>query len=209
MWNLHHPIWYNPHSLTPLLRILDTQVTRVWCMATHRPSFYRPEIPQPDVEVALMATGAGAVLRVVTGFVAPTAEPTHWFHLLGTSGEVETGRVATRSETVIAEDGLSWFADRGEPGRQPIRWRLAENGRATNGGHGGLDLLPIQDFVDSVLDGSRPLVDVYRAANVAAAGVLAGESAELGGEPFAVPDFRAGDLRPAGTSQSADGGGEP
>jgi predicted dehydrogenase len=196
MWNLHHPIWYNPHSLTPLLRVLDRRVTRVTCMATPRPSLYRPEIPDPDVETALMETDAGTVIRITTGFISPMAYPAHWLHLLGTAGEVETGRGVE-----IDGEGFSWFAPGGEQYRQPTRWRLIEetaSDRVKASGHGGIDLLPIQDFVDSVLDGHPPLIDVYRAANVAAAGILAGASADQAAEPIDVPDFRPGRQRARG-----------
>jgi hypothetical protein len=203
MWNLHHPIWYNPHSLTPLLRILDTRVTRVSCMATRRPSLYRPEIPQPDLEVALMETEAGVILRVVGGFIAPAAEPNHWFHILGTAGEVETGRAYDGSE-LLAVDGLHWLAKLGQPRRQPVRWPLVETSgtKARESGHEGLDLAPVQDFIDSVLEGRRPLIDIYLAANVAAAGALAGESGDQGAQPFPIPDFRPNELRSAGDALS-------
>jgi hypothetical protein len=51
-----------------------------------------------------------------------------------------------------------------------------------------------------VLDGGRPTVDVYRAADITAAGILAAASADDGSEPREVPDFRPGPSRDRGAA---------
>jgi predicted dehydrogenase len=194
-WNIVHPIWYNPHSLGPLLRILDERIVRVTCMSAPRPSAFLPEVPLPDVEVALLQTDGDTILRVTTGFVAPTPRPWLWYHLLGTRGEVETSR-QTDIDGAVGDDGLVWLADRFMPTRTPIRWGYTDAQRgvaqAAASSHGGLDYYPIADFVESILDDRSPVVDVYRAAEIAAAGVVAGMSAEQGSVPLAVPNFRPG-----------------
>jgi hypothetical protein len=56
----------------------------------------------------------------------------------------------------------------------------------------------VHDFVESVARDRGPTVDVYRAAEIAAASVLAGTSADQGSALLTVPDFRPGPHRPAG-----------
>jgi predicted dehydrogenase len=202
MWNLRHPIWYNPHSLTPLLQVLDERVVETTCMATRVPSYYNEEVPIPDLEIALMRTEGGAVLRIVTGFICPAvAHPYHYHHLLGTKGEVETGRGESPSGAPPPE-GLIWLSDHYWKSRQTVKWEfqpwVSHDTRASASGHGGLDYYPLKDFVDAILDGTPVRIDVYRAADIAAAAIAAGQSVEQGSALVLVPDFRPGGERPAG-----------
>ena len=96
-WTMTHPIWYVPHSLGPLLRILDSPVTMVTCVGTRPRSYSREQLPVPDLEAALMRTAGDTVLRLTAGFVAPNPWPHHWFHVRGTLGEVDPGARALGS----------------------------------------------------------------------------------------------------------------
>ena len=198
LWNLTHPILYGPHELSPLLKIIDDRVTSVSCFATGTPSKrYREvpfpgmdvEFPVPDLEVALMQTTRGTVMRFAAGFQVPLSE-THWHHLLGTKGEVETRRGAgepgysyTYPEPVLLDGpyrvprtAVPWF----HPGVSPPPEILAEfdaglTPEARQTGHGGADAYPLFDF--------------------ARCRVLAARSAEQGGARLEVPDFRPGPQR--------------
>jgi predicted dehydrogenase len=215
-WNLYHVIVYSTHSLSPLLRVLDDRVVRVTCMSTRRPSYYLKEavgeeLALPDIEVALMQTAKDTILRLAVGFVSPMPgpEPHHWYHLLGTKGEVETGRRRSPSgEAVTGAAGLMWLADHYLPGRIETDWAYspydsrpgygAPARRGAPSGHGGLDYYPLKDFVESLQLGRRPAIDVYRAADLAAASAQAARSEDSGALPMLVPDFRPSALRPAG-----------
>ena len=200
-WNLIHPLWYSPHSLGPLLAVLDGRVTAVSCMSTRRQSYYREFMPIPDIEVALMKHVDDCILRIACGFQAPSANPHHWQHLLGTLGEVETGRRWTPGRGQ-GDGSLLWLANHYMPGRAEVDWGFSEYQRGLPGaavsGHGGADLYPLHDFVACVLRGGRPLVDVYRAAEIAGPSVIAGQSADQGGQLLLVPDFRPNAERPVG-----------
>lgn len=200
-WNLVHPLWYSPHSLGPLLAVLGGRITAVSAMSTRRQSYYREFMPIPDVEVALMRHDADCILRIACGFQAPSASPHHWQHLVGTLGEVETSR-RWRPGGGQGDGSLLWLANHFMPGRAEVDWGFSEYQRGLPGasisGHGGTDLFPLHDFVTCVLHGGRPLVDVYRAAEIAGPSVIAGQSADLGGQLLEVPDFRPTIERPAG-----------
>jgi hypothetical protein len=59
-------------------------------------------------------------------------------------------------------------------------------------GHYGSHQFLVADFVDAVVRGVRPPTDVWQAARYCAPGIVAHESAKLGGVQLEVPDFGAG-----------------
>lgn len=60
------------------------------------------------------------------------------------------------------------------------------------GGHGGMDYLVIEAFLEALRLGCRTPIDVYDAASWAAVSVLSEQSISLGGMPVAIPDFTNG-----------------
>jgi predicted dehydrogenase len=200
-WTLSHPAWYNPHSLSPLLRALDDRVVSVVCLGTRAQSSFLPEVPIPDLEAALLKTARDAVIRLANGFIAPTPFPWHWYRVLGTGGDVQTTRKSDTG-TPDGKTGLLWLADGDEKSRRDVTWEIEPRPgeeAAARSGHSGLDYFALRDFVDAVLEGGRPAVDVYRAAEIAAVAALAGVSAEEGSTLQQVPDFRPGPARPLGS----------
>src|SRR5262249_45757228 len=111
MWNIRHPIWYSPHSLGPLLRVLDDRVVKVTAMATRRPSYYLEQVPLPDMEVALMHTAGDTIIRLAAGLIAPSPRPFLWWHLTGTEGQVETSKRGLGGEGLGNAGALLWLAD--------------------------------------------------------------------------------------------------
>jgi hypothetical protein len=68
------------------------------------------------------------------------------------------------------------------------RWR--ERGAiAREAGHGGGDYFIVEDFVDAVLNGTPPAVDVYDAVTWSSIFPLSLESVREGGRPQPIPDF--------------------
>jgi hypothetical protein len=217
-WDLYHVILYSTHSLAPLLHVLDDRVVRVTCMGTRRPSYYLEEevgaqVPLPDIQVALMHTEKDTILRMAVGFVSPMPgpEPHHYYHLLGTRGEVETGRrrgagSGGPAQAYGGSSSMMWFAEQYLNGRIETEWDYSRHdprpGRAVlvgnTSGHSGLDYYPLHNFVGCLRRGERPTVDVYRAADLAGAAVLAARSDDGGAAPMTVPDFRPSPARPAG-----------
>ncbi|MDP6778835.1 MAG: Gfo/Idh/MocA family oxidoreductase [Candidatus Latescibacteria bacterium] len=194
-WQMAHPIWYPPHDLAPILRILDDHVVEVTCMGTRAPGYVLPDFPIADMEVALMRLSKDTVYRQLNAFTAPTPQPWHWYHLMGTKGEVET-------ERAVDADGMWYLSDSHMTTRMPMRWEFTHHQPGIPGaaasGHGGLDFYPIHDFIQCIQTGDTPVVDVYRAANVSAAAAMAGLSVENGSQPMKVPDFRPSEERRAG-----------
>lgn len=210
-WSLAHPILYAPHELSPLLKILDDRVVRVSCFSTRTESYRFDEVPFagqdravtiPDLQVAMMHTAKDTIIRFAAGFNAPVSE-NHWYHLLGTKGEIETARgVGESGYRYTFDTPVRTNKDYHFP-RTPADWTFATDSQqqrlAAQTGHGGLDFWPVYDFTQ-VLHGKKaaPDIDVYQAVETAAPVILAVESLRQGGALKELPDFRPGPARRAG-----------
>ncbi|PKO23876.1 MAG: hypothetical protein CVU38_01635 [Chloroflexi bacterium HGW-Chloroflexi-1] len=193
--HLMPPIHYLPHELSPMLKVLNDRVIEVSAMGTRSPSYAHPEIGQPDIQVALMKTEKGAILRMVTGFTQPVPHRDHhWYQIIGTRGCVEW----RRSES---ERPKMWLADSGMHDAAEVDWRferLDAASEARGSGHGDADYYVHTAFRDVVLGTKQPEFDVYRAMDTAAPAILAAESIAQGSKLLRVPDFRPNESRPAG-----------
>ena len=189
------PIHYLPHELSPMLKVLDDRVVEVTAMGTRSPSYSHPEISRPDIQVALMKTEKGTVLRLVTGFTQPVAHGDHhWYQFIGTRGSVEW----RRSQRELPK---MWLAGAQMHDVAEVDWRSEREDapqEAVGSGHGGSDYYVHAAFREALLE-SKPLeFDVYAAVETAAPAILAAESIAQGTQLLHVPDFRPNESRPAG-----------
>jgi predicted dehydrogenase len=189
------PIHYLPHELSPMLKVLDDRVVEVTAMGTAAPSYAHPQIAQPDIQVALMKTAKGSILRMLTGFTQPVPHRGHhWYQIVGTRGCVEWKRSARGLPKM-------WFADAQMRDVAEVDWRFERTDappEARGSGHSDADFYVHAAFRDAVL-GVRPLeFDVYQAIETAAPAIAAAESIGQGTRLVAVPDFRPGASRPFG-----------
>jgi hypothetical protein len=116
------------------------------------------------------------------------------YALQGTRGAYQSARRA-------GEPNLIWLEGR-SPDREawedlaqyeaeflPEPWRSWGH-EATAAGHGGGDFFVARAFVTSILDGTPPPIDVYRALDFTVPGLVSERSIARGGAPLPVPDFR-------------------
>jgi predicted dehydrogenase len=194
-WNwFPHPIVYIPTGLAPLLAVLDDEVDRVTCMATRPQSYHYTELPTADLEVALMHTRNDAIIRMAAGYTYPTGPGHYRWHVEGTGGRVETGRA-------LHESGKLWLANSFMAETAPIRWEYSPQDihpEAIGSGHGGCDYFALATFIESIQQDTTPPLDIYRAANITAASLIAIRSVEQGSACLKVPDFRPSAQRPRG-----------
>ena len=189
------PIHYAVHDLSPLLRVLDDRVIEVIGMSTDGPSRAHPEILSPDMQVALMKTQKGAMLRLACSFAAPHPEnDTHWQQVIGTKGCVEWRRA-------IEDTPRLWLANGEMHDKEPQTWGFAkdvEPEEAKGSGHWNLDFYVHAAFRDAVLHDVPLEFDVYKAMDVAAPSILAADSIDQDSRKLSVPDFRPNDSRRKG-----------
>ena len=99
------------------------------------------------------------------------------------------------------EGGAEWFSyekharrftrhNHERDGWELIPVGLGARGDDTSAGHGGADLKLTRHFTQAILEGKPSPINVYRAIEYALPGILANKSAQLGGAPIPIPDFR-------------------
>ncbi len=195
-WRMSHPILYLPHELSPILSILEDRVVKVTCMGTRCKSYKYDWFPTSDIEVALMHTANDTVLRLAAGFtITPVPHGcTHWYHLMGTEGSVETNRYTGESMKLFKPGPfMKEHAD--------MKWEFNPDytsREAMASGHGGNDYYPMANFVECINNDTPPPMDVYKAADTAAPPILAARSVEEDNQCFDVPDFRPNERRKEG-----------
>ncbi len=187
---LADPIYYLPHTLSPILRVLDDRVVRVSCMGTRKHSYTHPDVKLPwsDIQYALMHTAKDTVVLAGAGFSLPHVPRgelgAHWYDFRGTRGSVESPR--SKADTYRAwRRGMDAF-ETSNVSSIPIG--ATEEEQKT--GHGGTDFKPVDTFIRAIVDDTVPPMDVYRSVETAAPAILAAESANQGGALLEVPNFR-------------------
>lgn len=201
LWHMP-PIHYLVHDLSPLLKVLDDRVVEVVGMSNDGPSAAHPELGWPDIQVALMKTAKGALLRQVVSFAQPHPEDeTHWWQVIGTGGSVEFRRSAK-------DKSRMWLAGAQMLSKAEVDWtyrRTDEPAEARGTGHDNLDYYVHAAFRDAVRDGAPLDFDVYKAMDVAVCGILAADSIAQDGRKLRTPDFRPNASRPRGQMPSHAG----
>ena len=184
------PIFYLPHTLSPLLKILDDRVVRVSCMGTRVGSHTYPDegMPFREIEYALMHTAKDTVMAVGAGFTLPCVRRgvtgSHWYELRGTQGSVESPRCQDDRFRVWRPE-LESFEAMALSTAPPDA-----DAQQARSGHGGADFKPVDSFIQAIRQDQTPPVDVYLTAEITAPAILAAESARLAGERLEMPDFR-------------------
>ena len=193
---------YCTHSLGPLLYILDDRLTRVTAMSTGQPSRLDPEISFPESTTFLGQTQRGAMVKIRVDYQSPRPHKMDYYSLQGTHGSFEAWRG-------LGDQDKVWLADDHEPSRcwapagEIAQWhpladysakyipdRLAAGQTARSGGHSNSEYWLMQDFFAAVRGERESPIDVYKALDYTVPGICAAISAENGGEPMDVPDYR-------------------
>ncbi|MBI3948514.1 MAG: Gfo/Idh/MocA family oxidoreductase, partial [Armatimonadetes bacterium] len=143
-----HCIAYNPHEMSPILKVLQDRVKTVSCIGTRRGSYTYQVPDRSDVEVALMHTEGDTIIRIVNAFGCPeTGTRQHWYHLMGTKGQVELKRAGWDKPKV-------WFRDENMTdyvATEDLGWTPAEEKEEAAGtGHGSLDFFPMYRFARAI-----------------------------------------------------------
>ena len=189
---------YITHSLGPLLEILDDRVAHVSARAYGSTRVFDPEVDRPIGHIMLMETTKGAALKIRIDNAAPRPS-THFYLVQGTAGAYESARgFGDKSKVWLASDhdesrvydSAHWHALMEEYAERFIPQRLTVREEAKRGGHGTSEYWLMQDFLKSIREGAPSPIDVYRGLDYTVPGIVARQSAERGGIPLPVPDFR-------------------
>lgn len=169
------PQWYPTHSNAYYIGVTDGVFTDVSCagmpgiLPHHRPENNRYKNPF-GTEIALFRTGEGGMARMARSSDTP-----------GHGGEVGRVRGQRGSMTGMVYQGLEKeLPDLRRPPLPP---------RVLPGGHGGSHGYLANEFVLSILENRRPLIDIVAALNMTVAGIVAHDSAMRDGEWMKIPRY--------------------
>jgi GFO/IDH/MocA oxidoreductase family protein len=169
------PQWYPTHSNAYYVGVTGGSFTEVSCMGM--PSI-RPEL-QPEnneyknpfgTEIAMLRTSEGGMSRMGVSWDTP-----------GFGGE--SGRVRGQQASMT---GMNY---QGQKTELPELRKLALPPSVDPGGHGGSHGYLGHEFVMSMLEQRRPLVDIVWALNMTVAGIVAHQSALKDGELMKIPQY--------------------
>jgi predicted dehydrogenase len=180
------PIYYCTHSLGPLLMIMEDRC--VTATGLHTGPHVAPDLGAIDLEVGLFRTAKGGVIKILNGFSVVREPAFHYYVVYGSKGVLETGRPGD------AEGTKAFFADVPHlQGMARLPLTTSHTGappEARAGGHGTTEYYMVEDFIRAIREDTSPAIDVYRAMDYGVPGLCAHLSAERGGAPVEVPDFR-------------------
>jgi len=153
-----------------------------------------------DSATTVIQTERGAVIVLRVDWASARPHNMHHYVLQGTTAAYVSARRP-------GEDDLVWLEGRSptHPNGTAAEWEplaaYAEEFEhpdwrqwgevARSSGHGGGDFFVLKYFLEAILSGTRPPVDVYDAVTWSSIVPLSAHSSRLGGAPVEVPDFQA------------------
>lgn len=182
---------YITHPLGTVLNWLDDRVVSVNCVGTG--PHVDPSRGNDDSSVMLCLTSRGALVKIRHDEMSPRPSTLNYAALQGTKGAYEALRHDEDTHRVcLDEAGIDPKHRKWRPlwdfeaDYLPGYWR----GASEDDVHGGSDGLTLRAFVDCVLNDTPSPIDVYRALDFTAPGLMSEVSIEQAGAQVAVPDFR-------------------
>ena len=211
------PFWYGTHAIAPLVGLSGSRITAVSCLGsgTMRPELTRQYGNPFPIETAHFRFENGLAAEATRSlfetartyqeglFVYGSKKSFEWGFADGDKPYVTSllpadeaaGRPRGRPTPVeIIEDLPNDFSSLPEP-----LWRYTVGGdydptnpqlslkKGAGGGHHGSHPHLVHEFVRSIVENRAPAVDWSLAANITAAGILAHQSALLGGGWISLP----------------------
>ena len=200
---------YGTHSLGPALEFFGPQARVVSVSCVGSGIHTDPEHPHDDTVLMLCqvkrspADEKGALIKVRLDMMSNRPHAMAYYALQGTQGcyeaprfPVERDQPGTLGRIWLGGENASDQSARREwepleryEAHLPDHWRTQADA-AAKAGHGGGDYFVARDFLNAILDGRTPPIDVYRAMDYTLPGLVSEESIARGGVPLPVPDLR-------------------
>ncbi|MGQ9609697.1 MAG: Gfo/Idh/MocA family protein [bacterium] len=186
---------YPTHSLGPVLQWFQDRVVSVCCMGSGhhykdpRGNFYENE----DSTTMMCKTSRGGQINIRLDMLSNRPHNLTYYSLQGTKGCYEAPRGFGDDHKIWLTDyhkDLGWHSLwEFEAEFMPDIWRNPPE-EALKAGHGGGDYFEIREFVDCIINDTKPPVDVYEALDMTVPGLVSEISINRGSIPVPVPDFR-------------------
>ena len=137
------------------------------------------------MQVGLFRTKKGATIKVCRCSVGTRKTPLCTYSVYGTKGCLESGR------TNYNNTGLRYIEGE-DDACVPIPITTSDPNapeEAKLGGHGTSEFYLVRDFLNSIINDTRPPIDVVRAMDMSVPGLIAHEAAMEGGVWKEIPLF--------------------
>ena len=169
------PQWYPTHSNAYYNCVTGGSFTEVSCVGIpskveHLLAKNNPYKNAFGTEIALFRTSEGGTSRMAVSWDTP-----------GSGGEM--GRIR-------GERGSFYGKYEGLEKKLPATARPPLPPKMPAGGHGGSHGHLTNEFISSILENRKPLVDIVMALNLTAAGIVAHQSALKDGELLKIPQYK-------------------
>lgn len=190
-------ITYGTHSLGPILKwMAGDRVERVCCEGSgHHYRDPRGDLYEnQDSCVMLGKTRNGALIKVRVDMLSERPHAMTNYTLQGTRGCYESARARGEHGRIwlaeVCEDANKWInLDELEEEYLPEIWRNPTEATLKSG-HGGGDSLEVQDFLNSIINGTPCPIGIHEAMDMTLPGLVSQESIRDGGSWKVVPDSR-------------------
>ena len=198
---------YPTHSLGPVLQWFDDRVATVSCFGTghHYQDPRGNNYENEDSTTTICKTTKGGQINIRLDMLSDRPHNLTYYSLQGTKGCYEAPRGFGDSPKIwLADhsDGVAWRSLWDfEEEFMPDIWRNPPE-EALRAGHGGGDYFEVRGFVDSIINDTKPPIDVYEALDMTVPGLVSEASVNQGGIPLPVPDFREIDQFPDGLPEA-------
>ena len=198
---------YPTHSLGPVLQWFDDRVATVACFGTghHYQDPRGDSYENEDSTTTICKTTKGGQINIRLDMLSDRPHNLAYYSLQGTKGCYEAPRGFGDNHKIwLADysDGTEWRSLWDfEEEFMPDIWRNPPE-EALRAGHGGGDYFEVRGFVDSIINDTKPPIDVYEALDMTVPGLVSEVSINQGGIPLPVPDFREIEKFPDGLPMS-------
>lgn len=186
---------YPTHSLGPVMQWFEDRVATICCVGSgHHYRDPRGDLYENEDSTFMVCKMVkGGQINIRLDMLSDRPHNMAYYSLQGTKGCYEASRGFGDSPKIWLKDyhedrqwhSLEDFAEE----FMPEMWRNPPE-EALKAGHGGGDYFEVREFVDCIVNDTKPPVDIYDALDMTVPGLVSEESINRGGVPMPVPDFR-------------------
>lgn len=203
-WRGFPPFLYGTHVLSPILDLVGTRAESVRCLGSGRLSEDKAEhygCPYAVQTATFRLKDSDVIAEAHRCLFETTRQVRECFDVYGSKKSFEWEPTVDEGHTIFyGIDDYEKFHAPDTAELLPKEIQKFTRRQAINdpnqpsfvqgAGHGGSHPHLCNEFINAIVEGREPYVDVYRSAEVTAAGICAHESCMNGGKEVAVPDFR-------------------
>ena len=170
------------------------RIKSVQCVGTG--SYTAPQFRQEDTSLTLCQMESGKLIKIRIDCISERPHNMTYYSLQGTKGVYEAPRG-------LGDDHKIWLKGM-DDSTDTARWRplkdfydqyMPERYKHVTeeqklAGHWGGDYFIVKDFIDAIVIGEKPAIDVYEACEWTAVGLLSELSIMNGGRSIDMPNFK-------------------